>query len=290
MPVSDPHKVTTVPARLFVILAREAPIGVILRRGPSKWVELILWHTDTDYFEHGQWFKGRIYERACHLSPDGTKFLYFGSKYHLQKWDASTQQYDRTIMHEWTAISRPPYYTALALWPNVNENEAWGGFFLDNSTLFLQGKTKAPVQGRLPKRWKVIQATENTEKYRRKRLLLDGWNIEQERIWQFPPGKCVQPEVQRKRNTIGSTVGRYSIVLETDFYSHHYSIEEETSKEVISFSDTTWMDFDHQGRLVFTSQGKLFASPADELNPRVVADFNSDEPTEVIAPDWARKW
>ena len=47
-----------VPCRLPVILARAAPIAVIFRRGPSKLVELIKWHTDTDTFERGQWFKG----------------------------------------------------------------------------------------------------------------------------------------------------------------------------------------------------------------------------------------
>ncbi len=38
------------PCRLSVILAREAPVGVIFRRGPAKW------------------FHGRIYERRSDLS------------------------------------------------------------------------------------------------------------------------------------------------------------------------------------------------------------------------------
>ncbi len=33
---------------LEVLLARDASRGVILRRGPTKWVQLILWHTDSD--------------------------------------------------------------------------------------------------------------------------------------------------------------------------------------------------------------------------------------------------
>ena len=55
-------KTGPVPCRLLVILAREAPVGVIFRRGPSRRVELIQWHTDTDRFEREQWFKGRINE------------------------------------------------------------------------------------------------------------------------------------------------------------------------------------------------------------------------------------
>ena len=72
-----------VPCRLLVILAREAPVAVIFRRGPSKLVELIKWHTDIDTFERGQWFKGRIYEDCSDLSPDGSLLIYFAAKLQL---------------------------------------------------------------------------------------------------------------------------------------------------------------------------------------------------------------
>src|SRR5690349_2052072 len=92
-------KTGKVPARLFAILARNAPKGVILRRGPSKWVELILWDTANDTFERGQWFKGRIYERGCDLSPNGSYFLYFGSKHHLRRWNPETLAYDESRLY-----------------------------------------------------------------------------------------------------------------------------------------------------------------------------------------------
>ncbi len=38
------------PCRLFVFLARKARTGVILRRGPSAWTQLILWDRATDRF------------------------------------------------------------------------------------------------------------------------------------------------------------------------------------------------------------------------------------------------
>ena len=65
------RKKPTPPPRLWVVRAKDAPIAVIFRRGPSKQVELILWNMHKDTFERGQWFKGRIYERRCDLSPDG---------------------------------------------------------------------------------------------------------------------------------------------------------------------------------------------------------------------------
>lgn len=65
----------------------------------------------------GQWFKGRIYERRCDLSPSGEKLIYFAAKY-------------RSPLYTWTAVSRPPFLTALLLWP---KGDAWGGGGLFNN-------------------------------------------------------------------------------------------------------------------------------------------------------------
>lgn len=67
-------------ARLFVYFARDVPLGVVLRRGPTDWVQLSLWRTDTDTFTPGQWVKAHVYERRCDVSPDGTLFVYFTLK------------------------------------------------------------------------------------------------------------------------------------------------------------------------------------------------------------------
>jgi hypothetical protein len=54
----------------------------------------------------------------------------------------------------------------------------------------------------------------------------------------------------------------------------------------------TWADFDHQGRLVFASEGKLFSGTL--RNGKVVltqlADFNDSKPRAVKAPAWATRW
>jgi hypothetical protein len=54
--------------RLYVLLARKAPIAAVFRRGPSKRVLLLTWNTETHEVRKGQWFKGRIYERRCDIS------------------------------------------------------------------------------------------------------------------------------------------------------------------------------------------------------------------------------
>ena len=101
--------------RLFVLMARERPRALILRRGPTGWYHLVLWDTREDTFAHGAWFKGRIYEERCDLSPEGDMFLYFALK--GSTWGTS---YKGT----WTAISRPPWLHALMLWP---QGDTWGG-------------------------------------------------------------------------------------------------------------------------------------------------------------------
>jgi len=100
--------------RLHLFFARDVPRAVILRQGPSKVYRMILWNTDNDIFEDGQWLRHKVYHERCSLSSDGKHFLYFAIN---GKWDSETEG-------SYTAISRPPYFTALALFP---QGDTWGG-------------------------------------------------------------------------------------------------------------------------------------------------------------------
>jgi hypothetical protein len=115
-------------ARLFVIPARDAPVAVILRRGPSRWYHVIRWDTQHDQFTHGAWIKGRIYEEKCDVSPDGSLLVYFvhqGSRVGTEFSDS------------WTAVSRLPWLRALALWPQ-NTTYGGGGRFVGPRQLVLR--------------------------------------------------------------------------------------------------------------------------------------------------------
>lgn len=107
--------------RLHLFFATENDRAVILRQGPSKHYRMILWHRDNDTFEDGQWLKHKIYEERCDLSPDGQHFIFFTLD---GKWWNDTEG-------AYTVISKPPYFTALALFP---EGSTWGGGgrFVDN--------------------------------------------------------------------------------------------------------------------------------------------------------------
>jgi hypothetical protein len=123
----------TPPCRLSLVFASEAPVAVVLRRGPSKWVEMIQWHTSTDSFEHGHWLHGRVFGERCGLSPNGRLFVYFVAKDGLRGLRGQKAEgYKPTF----TAVSKPPYFTALAMWPE-GSTYGGGGRFIDNNTLCL---------------------------------------------------------------------------------------------------------------------------------------------------------
>ncbi len=122
----------TVPPRLFVIVARAAPVAVIVRRGPAAWTHLVLWDLRTDALTHGAWFLGRIYEEKCDLSPNGELFVYAAH----QGRRAGT-----IYTHAWTAVSRPPWLHALALWP-MGTTYGGGGRFESDRRLIVRGVSR----------------------------------------------------------------------------------------------------------------------------------------------------
>lgn len=166
------------PARLYVILAREAPRAAIIRRGPTKWTEIVEWNTASDEFTKGHWFHGRIYERRCDLSPDGNRLVYFAAKFSDPKWP-------REFGDTWTAVSNLPWLTAIGIW---EKGDCWagGGLFDDNDTLSLN----QVITGRYrqPDQLNVIQneqAHGEDNPIWSKRMERDGWKYVQAREVKF---------------------------------------------------------------------------------------------------------
>ena len=114
------------PARLHVLLARDAPAALVIRRGPANAVCSVGWNRETGEFTLGQWKRGRIYERRCDLSPDGRHWIYF------------TRGGGPDKLFSWTAIARVPWMKAVVLHP---KGDCWqgGGLFTSASTYWLNG-------------------------------------------------------------------------------------------------------------------------------------------------------
>jgi hypothetical protein len=272
------------PCRLFVYLAREAPLAVVLRRGPSDWARLSLWHTDTDTFEHGQWIHARVYERRCDVSADGSLFVAFVR-------DSTGPNQGNT--DTWVALSRPPWFTALALW-FVGGTYYTGGLFPDGTTLWLGFDPTAPDKGALPP-W--LNTTTDLPPYVDRtndwpdrtvwlnRLLRDGWRR----------GSAAEPEIWERRHPHGDLTLVMAIWSALDFgayggrYDIEYLVRGLPDDREASLGHATWADWDQQGRLVLARDGRLWQWDATET-PREIADFNSQMPEPQPAPAWALEW
>ncbi len=283
-----------IPARLFVLFARKAPMALIFRRGPSKWVQLIKWNTKSDIFEPGQWFNGRIYERRSDLSPDGSLLIYFA-----QKITAESQK-DREYTYAWTAISKPPYLTALALWP---KGDCWhgGGSFKSAKVVLLNHKPEvaAPHKKHKPHRLLLVipnaQAHGEDDPIFSQRLERDGWKL-------VVPWKTenshhgyhtLQPEIRERPNLSATQVVRLTRSIERLEYSEDFLVRNLKSTQSVIIERASWADWDQQGRLVFAKDGIVFSgsiSQAGELVEWKLIDLNSSKPEPVSPPDWATKW
>ncbi|MEO8607012.1 MAG: hypothetical protein ABI690_03985 [Chloroflexota bacterium] len=307
------------PARLFVLLARTAPVGVILRRGPSDWVQMIHWNTRSDVFTPGQWFHGRIYEHKSDLSPNGKLFVYDAYK----PWINPT---DSEYGNRWTAVSKPPYFTALGLWTHKSF-QGGGGHFNDDEQLlvnFLHDEL-TPHPDHRPKEIEVTRTeSENYMKnsIRYHRMLRDGWKqLGFKKITRLPfwfKGKFLPEndtkiilqkwvrhsaapinlmcEITYSYRTVSPRGSRhkalYEIVPQYRYSAKWYSPKESPRTDYY-LSGVTWADFDYKRRPVMAKDGKIFTvnlNEADELIFTELADFNANQPEAIESPAWAKKW
>ncbi len=288
--------------RLYVLLARKAPRAVVFRRGPTRQVLLVSWETDKDAFREGQWLKGRIYERRCDLSPSGKRLIYFAADY-------------KEPYYSWTAVSRPPFLTALALWP---KGDAWGGggLFAKESEILLNHRSdemKLAVNAGLPK-WVNVKPLVDRPGWGEDspimdyRLLRDGWRLIQEGktiehklgapLWiEFdPPQVWVKPcplapnyELRMVLCGIHERNGP-SYVIE-------HSVVEKTSGGEVSLGRTDWADWCQSGDLLFAREGMLFRlgwQEGKELHPieeaKILIDLSDRKFAPKEAPPEATNW
>ena len=289
--------------RLYAILAREANRAVVFRRGPSKRVQLLLWYTDTDAFQEGQWFKGRIYERRCDLSPAGKLLVYFAANYKLPYFS-------------WTAVSKPPFLTALALWP---KGDCWGGgglFEKERKIRLNHGAYQMTLADgfAVPSRVRVEQIGQwagggEDDPIMSLRLKRDGWKLSQEGesiehtleanvYLEFKPALvwCKPHALSR---------GRYELQMhilglkERDgpWYLIDHVVKDTRNGSTLELPRTEWADWCHSGDLLFAKDGRLFRlgfSDDGVLNDlaaaKLLIDLNDRAFTELAAPVEAKQW
>lgn len=283
------------PARLFVFLARTAPVGVILRRGPSKWVQLIQWHTKADVFRQGQWFHGRIFEDLCDLSPNGKWFAYHAFK-------PNNRLKNPSYGDRWTAVSKPPSLTAVALWTHQNLFGG-GGYFFQNALMLLNhmddNRTPHPAHP-IPKdlEIKTIETYEDESRYmfnsvHLNAMLRDGWEVApgfpSRSFYLFirrgePSTDKAHVKVQKRRGNMTLICSIFDVArrkYETEI-SHRYRFALKIGETKYDLDGVTWADFDYSKRLVLAKEGKLFSATFEnaELVWTELQDFNYAHPSK----------
>jgi hypothetical protein len=249
-------------------------VAVIFRRGPSKWTEVIRWDTSRDRFERGAWFHGRIYDEHSDLSPDGELLIYFASQFTRR----GTRQDGYT--DTWTAISRPPWLTALALWPK-GDTYAGGGLFLGKRQVWLYHwpEEAKPHPRHQPKGLRITSPDARTkgESLYMKRLARDGWQIDMR-----------QHEIRRRWRD-----GALCAVARATVGSVGFAVEGPSGPVPLPPGRIDWLDWDANGRLFALVDGTIQIADVTEDRVgawRMLLDTRDDKPETRRSPESARVW
>jgi hypothetical protein len=282
--------------RLWGIVARKAARAVIFRRGPTKQVMLVVWHTDTHEFFAGQWLKARVYERRADLSPSGRKLIYFAADY-------------RREPASWTAVSRPPFFKALALWP---KGDAWGGGGLFATERLIQ-LNHPPYQRKLGAGW-ALPKTISVEPLHEHagcgeddpidsmRMLRDGWTMTQPGKWERRGRRWnvgyenVQNEVWRRRIGTWTIERRVSGIYERHGakYVLTHRVLDLRGEVALDFGRSDWCDWSYSREILLARDGRLYRTSISSQgklgSPVELIDLRAWRFEAVIAPDAAAKW
>lgn len=261
------------PARLHVLLARSAPTGVVIRRGPSKHFCTIGWDRRNDRFTLGQWLKGRMYERRSDLSPDGKLMIYFAMN---GRWESQTRG-------SWTTISLAPYLRAIGLWAKGDTYHG-GGLFTAARRFWLndgEGHERLKAHRGLERQracpYPGDYGPECPGVYYL-RLQRDGWTLVGEK--QLDEHKHVD---LFEKPLDGGWVLRKLAYRAADgppgkgsYYDEH-ELYNSAGGQTIDCHEWEWADVD-RSRLVWAEHGKLFAGRVQAqgvAGAKELHDFNS---------------
>jgi len=265
-------------ARLHVVLAREARVGVVFRRGPTRAVCTVGWDRAKDTFQLGQWLRGHIYERRTDLSPDGKHLIYFamGGKRHAE------------TKGTWTAVSRAPWLKAVTLF---GKGDAWqgGGLFTSNKKFWLNGchfVVRESKEVAIDEKYKPLLGfgAESLSVYF-PRLLRDGWKMEAEI---GPHRACV---VFAKDLPHGWVLRKfaYADVVHpqgTGVYWDEHELEHRERQALLECKKWEWAECDGDD-LVWAESGVLWRARIGAAGPkeaRALMDFNGMKFEALTAP------
>jgi hypothetical protein len=288
------------PNRLHAMLAAEANVGVVFCHANRTRVWMIRWDTARDAFEAGQWLTGELEGRE--LSPDGNLLAYSASKFPCSE------------RKRYSAISRPPNFSALAYWIRDywQHESRWGtASFLANDRIRLRHVGEEPdklpdpalghnlrveIEPWRPDREQPLP-TESSDGWRWLRIAPDmpagsdaGPNGGVWAAWLWGEWARCHPRGWGELRRIPSAVEPHGVARRTPRWTYVHLDARLEPTDVLD--GTTWADWDRRGRLVFARAGKLFAADAEhpEAEPHELADFSAMRFELVKPPAWATEW
>ena len=204
---------------------------------------MVRWDLATDEFEAGQWLFVTVKTERSELSADGKLFAYYAL------------DYQRKPEEEWgpyVALSRPPYFTALALWfagGMYTGGARWHG---PREISAYRGEGGPPDTGSVPKDFQV----------RSRDAALDSWWTE-----------TAQEPVLKRASKHGVSLGF-----------------DEAGRYLLDGSplDADWADVDHKGRLLRARAGHIVVR--DAHGEHELIDLNPFEFHPLEPPEWAKQW
>ncbi len=298
------------PARIYGILAPKAKRVVLFRRGPSQHTLQLVWDLETDRVTPGQWIKGKVFVERSDVSQDGRYLIAAVSNY--------TRMHGENPLDFWTAISRPPYFTAIAFFESTSTYEG-GGFWKSKTEVWLnnfigcweekQG-VKPPVKAVLmhsagisgPVLWDQIMLKRAWKVETRLEAVFWERNGEDRRqaaiALGFDPAFVVDYP-RRGAKLVQTTWTRpfkYGSMTCSDLWDRTVwqllDLEGSVVREWTAPTDQPfWLEVDHNDLPIFSEKGCLYrwtGFPHGE--PTLVADLNPYTFQPVPPPDWATKW
>ncbi len=272
--------------RLYAIVAREAPVAVVFRRGPSKWWHILKWDLARLTIEYGTWIKGRLYPRRSAISPDGKLMCYFALN---GTW------------HTYFAVSKLPWLRALCAW-TTSGTYTTGCCFYSRDKLGISASLGVePIEGQfrgtltdlLPDYSRFnVEIANGWELTSSLRSRLSGDFYELPKSWLKSKGSELAKMDRRNRYTLR--------MLPCGRGTNQPSIEGHVVTCFLEANDGTlhhldgaaWADWDQDDRILMaTEDGRLLVVKPDRCDkPIWEFDTRDLKPDPQPAPDWAQSW
>ncbi|MBP6985805.1 MAG: hypothetical protein KBB83_04345 [Alphaproteobacteria bacterium] len=256
---------------------------------------MIKWDLAKDLFDYGQWIYGHIFPKHCDISPDGKYFIYAIYK---------PVNIEGIGYEGLTAISKPPYFTALGMWP-FNSTCFVGGFFESEHKVNVCSKEMEVIKYKPPleiaygcsKLLELGHVISNSDFHRHE----NGWNQLEKFQWENSGfmGTHVWQKVGKKYTLTERLDAREHFNNKLGVDQLDYTVSNRDGTPLFTIKKADWADFYKNRDLLFAKDGCLYRLNNNDFEKfaleglnaaKLLVDFNPMVFEEMPPSAYARKW